>query len=402
MNSRPEEPTLLDEARVPRYTLPDPLEGVAGGEDWWRRRAEWLGLIAGQMYGRTPKKKAAVRMEPRTVAPRVLGGMATRKEVRIHFGEPGRGCFMDLLLYVPEARKGPCPVFLGLNFAGNHSIAADPGISLEGGWIAARYPGVSGFRATEASRGSESKKWPLGRILERGYAVATVHYGNLDPDFDDGFRNGIHPLFYGPGQTRPTEDEWGSIGAWAWGLSRALDCLEQDPDVDPKRVAVHGHSRLGKAALWAGAQDGRFALVISNNSGCGGAALFRRCFGETIEKINSVFPHWFCRHFHAYNGRESLLPFDQHILLALVAPRPVYVASAQDDLWADPRGEFLSALHAGPVYRLLTGEGFGALDLPPVDRPVPGRIGYHIRRGGHDVTDFDWDCWMDHADRWMK
>jgi len=402
MNPNPEESAIMDEARVPTYVLPDPLEGVAGRDDWSRRRGKWLGWFAGQMYGRTPVKNVAVRMELRTVEPRALGGLATRKEFRIHLGEPGKGCFMDLLLYVPNIPRGPHPVFLGLNFAGNHSIDPDPGIALGESWIAARYPGVVDSRATDSSRGSEAKKWPLARILARGYAVATVHYGDLDPDFDDGFRNGIHPLFYGPGQTRPAEDEWGSIGAWAWGLSRALDGLALDPDVDPGRVAVHGHSRLGKAALWAGAQDERFALVVSNNSGCGGAALSRRCFGETVEKINTVFPHWFCRNFHGYNRRESFLPFDQHILLALVAPRPVYVASAQDDLWADPQGEFLSALHASPVYELLVGGGLGVRDMPPVGRPVPSRIGYHIRQGGHDVTDFDWECWMDHADRWMK
>lgn len=402
MNPQQEEPIIDDEARVPGYTLPDPLEGVAGRDDWHRRRGEWLGLFAGQMYGRTPSQNVAVRLEPRSVEPRALGGLATRKEFRIHLGESGKESFLDLLLYVPNHRQGPHPVFLGLNFAGNHSIDPDPGIFLAEGWIAARYPGVVDSRATEASRGSEAGKWPLARILGRGYAVATAHYGDLDPDFDDGFRNGIHPLFYGPGQNRPAEDEWGSIGAWAWGLGRALDCLEQDPDVDKNRVAVHGHSRLGKAALWAGVQDGRFAMVVSNNSGCGGAALSRRCFGETVEKINTAFPHWFCRHFHGYNRRESFLPFDQHILLALVAPRPVYVASAQEDGWADPRGEFLSALHASPVYELLVGGGLGVREMPPVGRPVPSRIGYHIRRGGHDVTDFDWDCWMDHADRWMK
>ncbi len=385
------------EPLAPPPGLPDPLTFAAGAPvrtaaDWPRRRAELLALFEQHVYGRTPAAGAPVAFELVDCAADAYDGRATRKQLLGRIG--AAGVEMDLLLYLPNDRPGPAPLFVGLNFYGNHTVCHDPAVRLAHSWV----PNSPDHRATEAARGAAADAWPIEPLLARGYGVATVYCGDLDPDDDDGFQNGIHPLFYAPGQTRPADDEWGTIGAWAWGLSRAMDYIASDADCDAARVAVMGHSRLGKTALWAGAQDERFAVVISNNSGCGGAALSRRRVGETVRAINERFPHWFCRRFWAYNDREDALPIDQHLLIALAAPRPVYVASAEDDAWADPAGEYLSARLATPAYALLGHEGLPGQTMPPVNQPLLGRIGYHIRTGGHAVTPYDWQRFMDFAD----
>ena len=392
-----------DESKVPAYELPDPLKmrdgtRVADAAAWrTKRRPQVLRLFQTHVYGKSPGKPKDMSFTVFDEDRRALRAAATRKQVSVRFTARPRGPSMDLLIYLPNDAPRPTPTFVVLNFYGNHSIHRDPAIKLSDRWMRPQGQGVEGHRATDASRGAARSRFPISKILERGYGLATVYCGDLDSDFHDGFRNGVHRALDPPGPRAP--DAWGAIGAWAWGLSRAMDYFETDAEIDHTRVAVLGHSRLGKTALWAGAQDERFAITISNNSGCGGAALSRRCFGETVKRINTSFPHWFCRNFRKYNGREATLPVDQHMLLALVAPRPVYVASAAKDLWADPRGEFLSALHAGPVYRLLGAEGLPATHMPGLNQPVHAAIGYHIRRGKHSVTDFDWQCYMDFADK---
>jgi hypothetical protein len=358
-----------DESKIPAYVLPNPLvlangRKVADAGTWTnRRRPELLRLFETHIYGRTPPGGPRPRFEIAKTDTSALGGRATRKDVAILFGDGAAARRMDMFLYLPNATRAPAPVFLGLSFQRNHAV-----------------------------------KWPVETIVERGYGVATAFYGDLFPDRVDGAAESVLTLF--PANRRP--DAWGAIGVWAWAMSRALDYLETDRAVDGKRVALLGHSRIGKAALWAGAQDPRFAIVISNESGCGGAALSKRIYGETVAAITKRFPHWFCANFARYADREAELPVDQHELLALIAPRPLYVASAVGDRWADPRGEFLAALGADPVYRLLGTDGLPARDMPAVDRPVHGTIGYHVRSGGHDLADYDWRQYLAFADRHLR
>ena len=398
--------TNYDESKVPAYALPDPLltldgQKVADAKTWQeKRRPEVLELFRKHIYGRSPARPEQISAHVKEIDKTVFGGKGTRKQVTIHLANGAKHVDLDLLLYLPNNVKGPVPVFLGLNFMGNHSIAADPAIFLsKTKWFRNKEEsGYANNRATEKSRGSSAGRWPLEMILDRGFGLATVYYGDIDPDYHDGFKNGVHGLFESGDQKRP-DDAWGTISAWAWGLSRVMDYFETDEDIDRLRVVVFGHSRLGKTALWAGAQDPRFAIVISNNSGCGGAALSKRCFGETLAVMNHVFPHWNCENCKQYNNNEAALPLDQHMLVALAAPRPVYVASAAGDLWADPKGEFLAAKNAEGVYALFGKQGLGTDAVPQPDKSVGNYIGYHLRNGGHDITAFDWQQYLDFAEK---
>ncbi len=392
-----------EESKIPAYELPPLLtsndgKAVGTSEQWMDyRRKEILSDFEKYVYGKIPEGDIDIKTEI-IKEKNALDGKAIMKEVKMTFSGNNQEIYMDILIYLPKI-KNKAPLILAYNFNGNHTIINDPNISLTTSLVGNNKEfGITNNRATEASRGAKHNRWAVEKIIDRGYGLATIYYGDIDLDIND-LSDGIHALFYKSGQTQPAKDEWGSIAGWAWGLSRAMDYFEDDDDIDESKIALMGHSRLGKTSLWAGAHDQRFAIVISNDSGCGGAALSRRRIGETVWRINTSFPHWFCDNFNEFNNNEDALPVDQHMLIALVAPRPVYVASAQDDKWADPKGEFLSAFHAGAVYKLFGLEGLPTANMPEVNEPIMKSVGYHIRTGKHDVTDFDWEAYLDFADK---
>ena len=398
---------ITDEKDVPVYELPEVLVSLKGKKiknvkSWENiRRPEVLKMFQDEVYGRIPGDLKIARSRVVDEDENALGGIAKRKQVVLTFVKNDKELNVEILIYLPKGIQN-FPLFLGYNFYGNHTIINDAAIRLTESWVRDNPAfGIVNNQITEQSRGVRSSRWPVEEIIKSGCGVATIYYGDVDPDRDN-FGDGIHPLFYDKSQSEPADDEWGAIAAWAWGLSRALDYFETDKDIDATKVAVIGHSRLGKTALWAGATDRRFAAVISNDSGCGGAALSRRKFGETVARINTSFPHWFCNNFNKYNNHEEKLPVDQHMLLALIAPRPLYVASATEDLWADPRGEFLSAKFASPVYQLYGLEGLPATEMPEPDSPVKGIVSYHIRTGKHDITAYDWEQYIGFAKKMLN
>jgi hypothetical protein len=389
-----------DESKVPVFTLPDLLtcnDGtkVTTVKQWEnQRRPELLDIFASQMYGRTPKDKIKTTYETLAENPNFLNGKATAKQVKFTFTNGVKKQEAILLLILPNGAKGKTPVFVAYNFQGNHTTSPDPGIVYS--------PMFSLLKPSDHpdwKRGNQETRWSYDVIIDRGYGVATMFYQDIYPDMPDKEELGVVSLFPGYKQGLKAPDQWQALGAWAWGSSRIVDYLETQKAVDSKKIILMGHSRHGKAAIWAGVQDKRFQIVISNNSGCGGAALSKRVFGENVDRITKSFPHWFCPAFSRYANNEANLPFDQHELIALIAPRFVYIASAFEDQWADPKGEFLAGYYADPVYELYGLKGLGTSVHPPVHKPIMNAIGYHIREGKHDVTEYDWVSFVDFADK---
>lgn len=388
-----------DESKVPEFDLPDPPTTFSNNKirtsaSWAeQRRPELIDFFESQVYGKVPGTADAIDFEVIEESNSALNGLARRRQVKVTIRKNGKSLSYHILLYLPK-NIAKAPLFLGYNFHGNHTVINDPAIIISEAWsLNNESIGITNNTLTKESRGMRSNRWAINKMVEAGYGLATIYYGEIDPDKND-FTDGLHSLFYTGDQKRPARDEWGAIGAWAWALSRAMDYLEKNIEVDKSKVIVFGHSRLGKAALWAGVMDERFAGVISNDSGCGGAALSKRKFGETVAQINKTFPYWFSENFKKYNNAEEDLTVDQHELLALIAPRPLYVASAKEDEWADPKGEFLSAYYATPVYSLFGKAGIPSNEMPAVNSPIQNTVAYHIRTGKHDVTEYDWEQYI--------
>lgn len=395
-------------SQLPRVPgLPNPLvmfddTPVATVADWeMRRKPELRKLFQHYMYGRYPAA-------PKLVTGRVLfeddaafDGRGALREVELAFGPP-EWPKIYLLIATPQG-EGPFPCFVGPNFGGNHLFTDHPKVGLPQAWMADRYPGVVDNRATAEARGIHRDVWPLADIIGRGYATATFYCGDVQPDRPD-VAEGMRAI-WATKDGANKGDETATIMTWAWGIQRAIDYLATDNSIDEERLAAVGHSRLGKTALLAGAFDERIRLTIANQAGCGGSGPSRHADerAESVARITSVFPHWFCRNFTAFGADPARLPFDQHSLVALCAPRAVLFTAAADDLWANPSGQFEVLRAATPVYKLLGYDGLEAQAMPSPDAPlIASRLGYWIRSGEHAMSPPDWKTYMDFADKWLK
>lgn len=409
-----------------RPELPDALRRFDGSrigsaEEWNRlARPELKSLFQHYMYGHFPPPPRRVEAKVRHEDRNALGGTATLREVVLRFGPP-EAPVINLLVVTPKQRAGQVPVILGINFCGNHAVLEDPNIALPTVWMPSHCPGCADNRATDAGRGKNADSWDIRQAVQRGYAVATFYHGDVDPD-RAGAAEGLR-AFAATGRLRealeaPPADrrcpacperyargdyDWSTIAAWAWGFHRAVDYLLTDPTVDARRIAVFGHSRNGKTALLAGAFDERIGLVLCHQAGCGGSAPSRGKIGESVKQINDRFPHWFNAAFKEFNDAPQKLPFDQHQLVALCAPRPVLLSNATEDQWANPSGQFDVLLAAAPVYRLLGVPGLEASTMPEPGRLLTSRLGYFIRPGKHSTTSEDWRAFLDFCDaQWGK
>jgi hypothetical protein len=396
--------TNLDEAKVGTYTLPPLLttrdgKPVTTAAQWkGKRRPELLKLFEEHMHGRTPAHKAKeISFKVVEQDPKALGGTAHRKQIEIRVSKKPDAPVIHVLLYTPAGAKGRVPVFLGLHFNGNWAITDDPGVRLYDTWDRKTEKKVT--PAADVKRGT-SKEWDVPLVLSRGYGIAAIYYGDIEPDFEAGagMPLGVRPLFWKAGQTDRAPDDWGAIGAWAWGLSRGLDYLLTDRQVDGKRVIAFGQSRLGKTVLWAGAQDQRFAAVVASCSGEGGAALSRRDYGENLDNMTTTYLYQFSLNFHGYYKNWNELPVDAHMLVALMAPRPLLLNTGSEDKWSDPKGEFLAAQTASPVYELFGKKGPAGAEQPPLDQPLLTDLAFHEHTGRHAILATDWKVFLDFAD----
>jgi hypothetical protein len=361
------------EDKIPPYTLPDPLKmsdgrRVTDSQMWFKeRRPEILKMFQTEIYGIVPDTAPKVRWEVAGTDPSARDGAAIMKRVVGHMGESADAPAMNVTMYTPAKAAGPVPMILTITFGGGPNRAP-----------AAVGPGD-----------------PIGDILSRGWGYATIGYGDIEGDTYNTSLSRVRKLALKPGQTRPAPDEWGTISAWAWGISRIVDYFETDKSVDAKQIAIEGHSRLGKTVLWAGAQDQRIAAVFSSCGGEMGAALARRDYGESLDDMAYDFYWQFAGNIQKYPGRWDKLPGDQHFVISLVAPRPLFLNGGRGDQWSDPKGEFLGAVAAGPVYRLLGKKDLRTTELPPMDHPIiDGDMGWNYHSEGHLATPADWQAFL--------
>jgi hypothetical protein len=391
----------------PQTTLPDPLAMFDGrrvtSRDQWlkERRPELQALFQHYMYGAIPPKPAHTEVKLVAEYRDFLAGKATLKLLTLAMA-PSNAPRIDLMLVVPNARRGPAPVFLAMDFCGNHALTDDPRVPLARSWVGSSCKGCPNNTATEAARGSQASDWPLAEIVRRGYALATFYSGDVDSDRAD-VSQGLYAWLAKGDQASNNPTNRGTIAAWAWGFHRCVDYLVTEPSVDPHRIAALGHSRNGKTALLAAAFDERIAIAFPHQAGCGGSAPSRGKIGESVKAINDHFPHWFNAEFKQFNEAPERLPFDQHCLVALCAPRAVLFSAAEGDQWANPAGQFQVLQAADPVYRFLGTEGLAAKEFPPPRQLVDSRLGFYIREGKHSMTADDWAVFMNFADaQWRK
>jgi hypothetical protein len=391
----------------PQLTLPDPLvmfdgRRVASRDQWFKeRRLELQALFQHYMYGAIPPKPAHIDAKLVGEYRDFLAGTATLKLLTLEIA-PSNAPRIDLMLVVPNARRSPAPVFLAMDFCGNHALTDDPRVPLARSWLGSSCKGCPDNAATEAARGSQAGDWPLAEIVRRGYALATFYSGDVDSDRADVSQGLYAWLAKGDKATNNPTDR-GTIAAWAWGFHRCVDYLVTEPSVDPHRIAALGHSRNGETALLAAAFDERIALPFPHQAGCGGSAPSRGKIGESVKAINNHFPHWFNAQFKQFNDAPERLPFDQNCLVALCAPRAVLFSAAEGDQWANPAGQFQVLQAADPVYRFLGTEGLAAREFPPPRQLVDSRLGFYIREGKHSMTTDDWGVFMNFADaQWRK
>lgn len=424
-----------DISQLPSHPdTPSPLVMLNGtkvttASQWFNeRRPELKALFQHYMYGTLPPAPEQIHFQVGRVDHTMFGNKATKKEVTIRFSDATNAPVIQLLLVVPNAPKSNfvktqldetrhgaagkklisldplragrgCPVFIGMNFCGNHALVTNLDVALPAGWVQKGCPGCTDNHGTDAGRGTQLDIWNIEQSVDRGYAVATFYCGDIQPDLTNA-TTGLRAFLASQAAAgKMPAGDCGTIAAWAWGMSRAVDYLVTDRDIDPKRIIVVGHSRFGKASLLAAAMDERFAMAIPLQAGCGGTAPSRGKVGESVKAINTHFPHWFNDEFKKFNDQPDRLPFDQNCLIALLAPRPVLLGAARGDTWANPVGAFEMLQAADPVYHLLGMRGLEMKEMPPENQLVGRRLGYFIRPGKHSMLKSDWQMFLDFADR---